>query len=86
MIKFISTVCFLFNCVALLLAQQGQGMYFRKKHYQKHPLPEFEDTRDKLPHPIFDEDSSYVACYWKAWEIAFQTCMNRPGKRLCFSV
>jgi hypothetical protein len=49
-----------------------QGMYFGKKRYEPKPVPVFETTRDKLPAPIFDEDPNYVACYWKAWELAFR--------------
>lgn len=55
-----------------LKAGAEQGRYFAKKRYEPHPLPVFETTKDKLPSPIFDEDESYVVCYWKAWELAFK--------------
>jgi hypothetical protein len=42
------------------------GAFFEKKQYEPHPLPAFETTRDTPPAPIFDEDKSYVSCYWKA--------------------
>ena len=54
------------------IAGAEQGMYFAKKHYEPKPLPTFEATRGKLPAPIFEEDPSYVKCYWKAWELAFR--------------
>ncbi|MBN1509593.1 MAG: hypothetical protein JW955_22280 [Sedimentisphaerales bacterium] len=56
-----------------------QGMYFSKKQYEAKPLPVFEAMRDKLPSPIFDEDPSYVRCYWKAWELAFRN-FHEPAK------
>jgi len=49
-----------------------QGIYFAKKTYQHKPLPTFDETKKKLPAPIFDEDPDYVKCYWKAWELAFK--------------
>jgi hypothetical protein len=35
-------------------------------------LPTFEETRDSLPAPIYDERPEHVACYWRAWELAFR--------------
>jgi len=55
-----------------LKAEAEQGRYFPKKRYEPQALPVFETTKNKLPSPIFDEDESYVACYWKAWELAFK--------------
>jgi hypothetical protein len=49
-----------------------QGKYFSKKSYEAKPLPKFEDTLNKLPRPIFEENNDYVECYYKAWEIAFR--------------
>jgi hypothetical protein len=49
-----------------------QGRFFAKKRYEPEPLPVYEMTRDRLPSPIYDEDADYVACYWKAWELAFR--------------
>ncbi len=53
------------------IAQGKQGFYFNKKSYTKEPIPRFSETRHLLPQPIFDEDTAFVSCYWKAWEIAF---------------
>jgi len=53
-------------------ASTEQGIYFAKKKYVPKPLPVFENTEDKLPAPIYDEDPNYVSCYWKAWELAFK--------------
>jgi len=49
-----------------------QGIYFARKTYEPKPLPTFEETKENLPAPIFDEDPDYVKCYWKAWELAFR--------------
>jgi hypothetical protein len=49
-----------------------QGIYFSKKTYQPHPLPKFEETKNLLPSPIFDENPLWIESYWKAWEMAFK--------------
>ena len=69
----------LITTVTTLKAQEQQGMYFSKNEYQPKPLPEFRETREKLPQPIYDEDTAYVSCYWKAWELAFGN-IYAPGK------
>lgn len=48
-----------------------QGMYFAKKTYQPHPLPTYEETKNLLPSPIYDENPLWIETYWKAWEMAF---------------
>jgi hypothetical protein len=53
-------------------ASEQLGKYFAKKTYNAGPLPTFAGTRSLLPSPIYDEDPNLVACYWKAWEIAFR--------------
>lgn len=70
-------VCFYSN---FLLAQNSdeQGMYFSKKVYQPHPLPKFDDTKNLLPSPIFDENPLWVDAYWKTWEIAFKN-FHKPA-------
>ena len=44
---------------------------FINQKYEVKPLPRFEDVKDALPQPVWDGHSSYIDCYWKAWEIAF---------------
>ncbi len=46
-----------------------QGQYFEKKKWDGAPLPVFEQVRDKLPEPIF-EDEDALKAYWKSWEMA----------------
>src|SRR4051812_125157 len=36
------------------------------------PIPAFSECRSKLPHPFWDGHPSEIACYWKAWELAFK--------------
>ena len=47
------------------------GRYFTKKAYNPAPLPRFEDLKDELPSPIYDDNPLWVKTYWKAWELAF---------------
>lgn len=49
-----------------------QGMFFSKKTYQTQPLPTFNDTKNLLPSPIYDENPLWIEMYWRAWEMAFQ--------------
>jgi hypothetical protein len=49
-----------------------QGQYFAKKEYSPAPLPKFEDTKDMLPSPIFEENPVWIKMYWKSWELAFR--------------
>ena len=51
---------------------ETQGVYFSKKSYQPHPLPKFDETKNLLPSPIFDENPLYIDMYWKTWELAFK--------------
>lgn len=55
-----------------------QGMYFSKKGYQPQPLPKFDETKDLLPAPIYDENPLLIETYWKAWEMAFRN-FNEPA-------
>lgn len=53
-------------------APADQGTYFRKKPARPGPVPAFDRTRAALAAPIFDENPDFIACYWKAWELAFK--------------
>ena len=35
------------------------------------PLPAYSDVKDRLPLPVWDGHDDAIACYHKAWEIAF---------------
>ncbi len=61
-------------------AESPQGMYFAKKAYEPKPLPKFSEMKDRLPGPIYDENPTYVAMYWKAWELAFRN-FHEPAPR-----
>ena len=59
-------------CVSATASQPAaQGLYFAKKAYEPIPLPQFAQTRDKLPAPVLAGKPEWVAMYWKAWELAF---------------
>ncbi len=59
-------------CIYTNAYAQPQGMYFSKKQYIPSKLLTFGEAKDKLPKPIYDEDTSYLRCYWRTWEIAFK--------------
>lgn len=44
---------------------------FLKMEAEKTPLPTFEDNKDKLPRPVWDNHDDYLNCYWRVWELAF---------------
>lgn len=70
----IFVLIFVFFMMENILGQgsESQGMYFSKKVYQPHPLPKFDETKNLLPSPIFDENPLYLDMYWKTWELAFK--------------
>lgn len=59
--------------------QPALGRYSAKTRYEPAPLPQFATTRDKLPSPIYDENTNWVAMYWKAWELAFRN-FHEPAR------
>lgn len=40
-------------------------------------LPDFSQAREILPDPFWEGHSSTIACYWRAWELAFGS-LKRP--------
>jgi len=67
--------------------QAGQkevlGQYFAKKVYKSAPLPKFEELKDQLPAPIYDDDPLWIKTYWKAWELAFRN-FHEPAPQTGF--
>lgn len=45
-------------------------------HYAKNSLPL---DRSALPEPIFDEHPGYIDLYWRAWELAWDHVVEKPG-------
>lgn len=43
-------------------------------------LPSFEDVRDKIPKPFWQDHDSTIECYWKAWELAFTNLKKATGE------
>ncbi|MEI8195294.1 MAG: hypothetical protein WCI73_05235, partial [Phycisphaerae bacterium] len=59
----------LFSCyVENLLVRKNT---FRTMAADFTPLPTFDGTRHLLPRPMWQGHASVIACYWKAWELAF---------------
>lgn len=40
-------------------------------------LPIFDNVRNSLPNPIWENHEEYLNCYWKAWELAFRN-LRKP--------
>ena len=70
----------LISTAAIARAEPPQGMYFAKKSYAAKPLPKFSEMKNQLPAPIYDENPTYLAMYWKAWELAFSNFHEPAAK------
>ncbi len=75
--KKIRTALVLFSVVLLVNFAKAQndthqGIFFGKSHYDPHPLPQFVETKEFLPHPIYDENPLWVETYLKTWDLAFK--------------
>lgn len=44
---------------------------FIHRERENRPLPTYEESKDKLPKPVWDGHADALACYDKAWQIAF---------------
>lgn len=47
---------------------------------EKQDLPVYEQVKDRLPNPYWEHHDDEVACYWKAWELAFGHLLQ-PNER-----
>ncbi|MDF2958455.1 MAG: alpha,alpha-trehalase [Paenibacillus sp.] len=63
--------------------QLPRGMYFQKKSYEDGPLPTFQEVKNQLPQPIFEQRPDYLDCYWHTWEIAYRN-LHIPTKESGF--
>lgn len=63
--------------------QSERGRFFEKKVYVPAPLPTFDEMRQQLPSPIFDENPLWTKLYWKAWELAFKN-FHEPAPKSGF--
>ncbi len=75
--KRIRTAFLLFSLILVVNLSNAQndsmqGIFFAKVRYDAHPLPRFDETKEFLPHPIYDENPLWVETYWKTWELAFK--------------
>lgn len=52
---------------------------FRKTEMEKEPLPLYDDIKERLPKPVWEGHDSTIACYNKAWEIAFRN-LRQPNE------
>ena len=59
----IMTLLLILSFYSIFLLPQNsevQGIYFSKKTYEPRPLPKFDDTKDLLPNPIYDENPLWI--------------------------
>ena len=42
-------------------------------------IPIFENVKNKIPRPFWENHDSTIECYWKAWQLAF-TNLKNPSK------
>ena len=56
---------------------------FIKMEREQKELPLFEDAKDRLPRPVWDGHDDSIACYYKAWQIAFSN-LRRPTEESGF--
>ena len=47
------------------------------------PIPVFNEIKDKLPQPVWENQKDYLDCYWKVWEIAFKN-LYKPKENTGF--
>lgn len=53
---------------------------FINKTPDSEPLPVFEEVKNQLPIPIWDNHPDHIRCYWRSWELAFSNlCRPLPG-------
>jgi hypothetical protein len=45
---------------------------FRREAAEQQELPTYERIKEQLRRPVWDGHASTIACYWKAWELAFR--------------
>ncbi len=50
---------------------------FLKSTPEDTALPLFDEVKDQLPQPAWENHAETIACYWKAWELAFKN-LRRP--------
>jgi len=56
--------------------------YFRENKFrfatpEDRELPQFENIKSSLPAPFWENHTSTIDCYWKAWELAFRN-LRKP--------
>ena len=53
---------------------------FLKKEAEDSELPLYEDIKHLLPEPVWENHESHIACYNKAWELAFGNLQKANGE------
>ena len=61
------------------LGDEPQGQYFAKKRYVPAPLPKFDEMKEKLPSPIYDEDPLLRQDVLESVGAGFQELQRAPA-------
>ena len=77
--KAVMTLALLVIPLTGILAQDERGKYFYKKEYEYASLPQFNEIKNSLPRPVWEENPEWVELYWRAWEIAFSNLRQPPA-------
>ncbi len=62
------------------LSAYAEKNTFLTQSVQTDPLPVYDEVKDQLPRPLWAGHDDAVACYYKAWEIAFRNLRPANGK------
>src|SRR5262249_22774892 len=69
---FLSSPRFLADCYDTHVSNQWvEENRFLLKPPKKAELPTFSQAREDLPDPFWMDHAGTMACYWRAWELAF---------------
>jgi glycogen debranching enzyme len=63
---------FILFLLTFSIQSQELGKYFAKKQYESKPIPNWAESKEKLPEPVLDGNPGWIDMYWKCWEIAFR--------------
>jgi len=61
----------MYDIAALTANPWAEESVFPRKPVDLTPPPKFAESRDRLPAPHWEGHADTIACYWKAWELAF---------------
>ena len=61
----------LYDIATFTANRWAEESVFPRKPLDRTPPPKFAEIRERLPAPQWEGHADTIACYWKAWELAF---------------